>query len=76
MGTFASFLPTHGEIRLARESEAGLVSALKKNSLVIFASPKRPWSTRTERLALKLRRAGYTVVMVSNKDSSERENNA
>jgi hypothetical protein len=74
--TFSSALPTRGEIRLARESEAGLVSALKKNSLVILASPRRPWRTRTERLALKLRRAGYTVVMVSNKDGAERENNA
>jgi hypothetical protein len=65
---FRSEMPTHCEVRLAREAEAGLVSGLKRNSLVILASAKRPWATRTERLASCLRRTGYTVVMVSEKE--------
>jgi hypothetical protein len=76
MRSFPSAMPTHGEIRLARENEAGLMSGLKKTSLVILATSKRPWRTRTERLASSLRRSGYTVVMVSDKDGSERESNA
>jgi len=46
------------------------LSGLKKNSLLIVASQKRPWRTHTERLALSLRRAGYTVVMVSEKEKN------
>jgi hypothetical protein len=52
------------EIRLAREMEQGLRSTLRYKSLVVLASKKRPWRTRTERLAASLRHAGYTVVMV------------
>jgi len=36
---------------------------------VILASAKRRWKTHTERLAQSLRRAGYTVVMVSEKEN-------
>jgi len=52
------------EIRLAREMEQGLRSTLRYKSLVVLASKKRPWRTRSERLAASLRHAGYTVVMV------------
>src|SRR5580704_5065796 len=52
------------EIRLARDFEAGLRGTLRYRSMVVLASRKRPWRTRTERLADSLRRAGYTAVMV------------
>jgi hypothetical protein len=52
------------EIRFAREFEAGLRSTLRFRSMVVLATQKRPWRTRTERLADSMRRAGYTVVMV------------
>jgi len=68
MRGFRSAMPVRCEIRLAREAEAGLVSGLKQSSLVILASAKRAWKTHTERLAQSLRRAGYTVVMVSEKE--------
>jgi hypothetical protein len=57
-------LPISSEIRLAREFEAGLRGTLRYRSMVVLATQKRPWRTRTERLADSLRRAGYTVVMV------------
>ena len=52
------------EIRFAREFEAGLRGTLRYRSMVVLATRKRPWRTRTERLAESIRRAGYTVVMV------------
>lgn len=69
MRGFRSAMPARCEIRLAREAEAGLVSGLKQSSLVILASARRPWKTHTERLALSLSRAGYTVVMISEKEN-------
>jgi hypothetical protein len=60
----AAELPAACEIRLAREFEAGLRGALREHSLIILATRRRPWRTRTERLATKLRRDGYTVVLV------------
>jgi hypothetical protein len=62
---FQSDLPLAREIRLARELEAGLAGALRSDSIVILATRKRPWKTRTERLAQWLRREGYRVVLVS-----------
>ena len=61
---FASALPMKREIRFAREFEPGLRCALNEHSLVILATRKRPWRTRTERLAAELRRDGYNVVIV------------
>jgi hypothetical protein len=58
------------EIRFARETEQGLRGALRYRSLVVMASKKRPWRTRTQRLANSLRHAGYTVVMVEEKDNA------
>jgi hypothetical protein len=52
------------EIRFAREVGQGLRGALRYKSMVVLASKKRPWRTRTERLADSLRHAGYTVIMV------------
>ncbi len=39
------------EIRFAREMEQGLRGTLRFRSLVVLASKRRPWRTRTERLA-------------------------
>ena len=62
---FRSELPVTGEVRLAREFEAALLSTLGRDSVVILATRKRPWRTRTERLAATLRRAGHKVVLIS-----------
>ena len=62
---FASKLPTAGEIRLAREFEAGLLGTLGRESVVILATPKRPWRTHNERLAATLRRTGHKVILVT-----------
>ncbi len=63
-------MPTTHEIRLARDFEAGLLSTLRFRSLIVIASKKRPWRTRTERLAASLRLAGYTVVMVAGENEN------
>ena len=62
---FRSELPVTGEIRLSREFEAALLSTLGRDSVVILATHKRPWRTRTERLAATLRHAGHKVVLIS-----------
>jgi hypothetical protein len=64
LGRFASALPMKREIRFAREFEPGLRGALNEHSLVVLATRKRPWRTRTERLAAELRRDGYNAVIV------------
>jgi hypothetical protein len=65
LARFRSELPVAGEVRLAREFEAGLVGTLGPDSVVILASGKRLWRTRNERLAASLGRAGHQVVLVS-----------
>ena len=62
---FQSELPVAGEIRLAREFEAGLLGTLGRDAVVILAAPKRPWRTRNERLGASLRRNGHKVVLVT-----------
>jgi hypothetical protein len=52
------------EICFAREFEQGLRSVLRYRSLVVLASKKRPWRTRTQKIAESLKKSGYTVVMV------------
>jgi hypothetical protein len=74
MAQFQSDLPVAGEIRLAREFEAGLLGTLGRDSVVILATRKRPWRTRSERLAASLRRAGYKVVLVSTEFKTEAKN--
>ncbi len=59
-----SALPVRAEILLTRDFEPALEGALNEHSIVVLASSARPWRTRTERLADRLRRAGHTVVMV------------
>jgi hypothetical protein len=62
--TLQSALPLRAEILLTRDFEPTLETALNQHSIVVLASSARPWRTRTERLACRLRRAGHTVVMV------------
>jgi len=62
---FQSELPIAGEVRLARQLEDGLLGTLGRDSVVILATPKRPWRTRSERLAGSLRRGGHKVVLVT-----------
>jgi hypothetical protein len=65
MAQFQSDLPVAGEIRLAREFEAGLLGTLGRESVVILATPKRMWRTRNEVLAATLRRAGHKVILIT-----------
>jgi sugar/nucleoside kinase (ribokinase family) len=62
---FRTEIPLAGEIRLSRDFEAGLLGALGRESVVILATPKRPWRTRNEHLAATLRRAGHKVVLIT-----------
>jgi hypothetical protein len=65
MAELRSDLPVAREIRLARSVADGLLGTLGRESVVILAAPKRPWTTRYERLAAALRRAGHMVVLVN-----------
>ena len=65
---FRSKLPARAEIRLARDFEQGLTGALSPDSVVLLATRKRPWRTNTERLAARLRNAGYKVLTISDKE--------
>ena len=70
MEHFTSSIPAECEIRLARDGNEGLRGCLKLASVVILATKKRPWKTRTERLGDAIRHQGHAVVMVD----SEPEN--
>ena len=74
LARFQSELPVSREIFLTREFEEGLVGTLGRDSIVILASGKRLWRTRSERLAASLRRAGYKVVLVSTEFGTEDKN--
>ena len=69
-----SALPAAGEIRLARDFEEGLEGTLGRDSVVILATPRRLWKTRTERLASSLRRRGHKAVLVCPTDRQEAKN--
>lgn len=64
LARLGSDLPLIREIRLTRDFKDGLLGVLGGDSVVILAAPKRPWTTRNERLAAALRRAGHNVVLV------------
>lgn len=57
----------HPEMRmficLCRDRLQALKSILSYNSPVVFGISKRIWPTREEKLARKLHRAGYAVIM-------------
>ena len=69
LSQFRTELPSAGEIRLAREFEPGLEGTLTHNSLVVLATKKRPWKTRTERLAAALRHNGHNVILIEAKNA-------
>jgi hypothetical protein len=74
LARFQSELPVSREIFLTRDFEEGLVGTLGRDSIVILASGKRLWRTRSERLAASLRRAGCKVVLVSTEFKTEAKN--
>jgi hypothetical protein len=49
---------------LCRERLEALERVLNRNCPVVMGIRKRWWQTRDERVARKLRRAGYTVILV------------
>jgi hypothetical protein len=53
---------TSVQIYLCRDRFEALTSALKPGSIVVLGGKKRWWPTNDERLARKLRRAGYEVL--------------
>ncbi|HKD08554.1 MAG TPA: hypothetical protein VKB79_21815 [Bryobacteraceae bacterium] len=57
------------EVRLAREFEQGLKRAISARSITVLASKKRPWPTRVERLAARLRKDGSHVFVVSEQNA-------
>lgn len=69
LSQFKTELPAAGEIRLSREFEPGLEGTLTGDSLVILATKKRPWRTRTERLAASLRHSGHNVILIEAKNA-------
>jgi hypothetical protein len=54
---------TRVSIYLCRDPLETLESVLKPHALVVIGNRKRWWPTRETRLAAKLRRAGYQVVV-------------
>lgn len=67
---FESKLPMRVVIVLTREEEADLGQVLKPGSIVVLASERRIWRTRTERLAARLRNNGHRVVLVRGADNA------
>jgi hypothetical protein len=61
---FMAEMPITAHILLAREFEADLMRALNPGSIVILASKRRLWRTRSESLAATLRKGGHRVVLV------------
>jgi hypothetical protein len=74
LSRYESELPLAGEVRLARELEAGLLGTLGSDSVVVLASGKRLWRTRNESLAASLRRTGHKVVLVYPETKQEANN--
>ena len=64
-------VPAARELRFTRDFEEGLNGMLKKDSLVVLATRRRFWKTRTERLADWLRKRGYRVVLIDHKTNRE-----
>jgi hypothetical protein len=66
---FRSELEIAPEIRLARDTEQGLLGTLTRDSLVVLAYRKRPWRTREEKIAERLWRSGYHAVLVEEQNA-------
>ncbi len=57
------------EVRLAREFEQGLRDAIAARSITVMAAKPRPWPTRVDRLAARLRKDGAPVFVVKEKNA-------
>lgn len=57
-----SLVETSVQVYLCRDRLEALTSVLKPGSIVVLGGKKRWWRTKDERLARKLRRAGYEVL--------------
>lgn len=64
LAAYSSKLPIQALILLTREVEAELMHLLRPESIVVLATQKSLFPTRTEWLARKVRQAGYRVVVV------------
>jgi hypothetical protein len=53
----------HPQICFTRDNREGLLHTLAKDSVVVIAARRRWWKSREERLAIWLRRRGWTVVL-------------
>jgi hypothetical protein len=53
---------TSVQVYLCRDRFEALTSALRPGSIVVLGGRRRWWSTKEERLARRLRRAGYEVL--------------
>ena len=53
---------TSVQVYLCRDRLQALISTLKPGSIVVLGGKRRWWSTKEERLARQLRRAGYEVL--------------
>jgi hypothetical protein len=71
LAQFISELPTTSQICLARDFDKGLMGTLTRDSVVVLATRKRLWKTRTERLAASLRHAGHNVILVEQNKEAE-----
>lgn len=61
---FHTELPYAIEICLSREMGTAILDTLKKDSVVVLASRRRPWTTHQQRLAAKLEAAGHKVILI------------
>lgn len=59
-----SRLAVHPEVVLARSRQEGFRSAMPAESIVLVASPRRPWRTAEERLAAMLAAEGHKATVV------------
>ncbi len=57
-----SLVETSVQIYLCRNRFETLTSFLKRGSIVVLGGPKKWWPSKDERLAWRLRRAGYEVI--------------
>lgn len=61
-------LPVSCEIRLARDFREGVVSSLRRHSVVVMGYHPRLWKTSIERFADDLRREGHQLMLVNGKE--------
>ncbi|MBV9269320.1 MAG: hypothetical protein JO061_24330 [Acidobacteriaceae bacterium] len=64
-------LPLTIDIRLGRERIPALTSAFAANTIALMVTPKRWWTTKEERLAKKLKRAGRDVLLTYMEETKE-----